>query len=206
MMSASTTSTPPNHHAGHAGFHGIGALVAATTFLVGRSDDAALACDLTETGPGDHVVDVGCGPGVAVRAAARRGARSTGVDPAPMMLRVARIVTRDVETSWIEGTAESLPVGDGEATVLWSIATVHHWADIEGGLSNARRVLAPGGRLLAIERRRHPESTGHASHGWTDEQAEAFATACDVAGFADLRVGTHRSRRGVLLCVLGTRG
>ncbi|HEX6417129.1 MAG TPA: hypothetical protein VFZ77_01485 [Acidimicrobiales bacterium] len=57
---------PPNSHADHPGF------------------DADLAISLTGTGPGDDVVDIGCGPGVAVRrAAARGGASVTGVDPRP---------------------------------------------------------------------------------------------------------------------------
>lgn len=199
-----TTATPPNHHADHAGFHGAGALLAAATFLVGRSEDARLVCDLTGVGPTDHVVDIGCGPGVAVREALRRGARATGVDPAPMMLRVARATTR-ARGEWLEGTAEENPVGDGEASVLWSVATVHHWRDLDRGLAEAHRVLAPSGRLLAVERRRRPDATGHASHGWTDEQAESFAAACASAGFGDVAIERHRVKRGMLLCVLAIR-
>ena len=54
---------PPNHHAHYPGFAGVGGLLAAMTFTVGRAADADLAIRLTGTGPGDHVVDVGCGPG-----------------------------------------------------------------------------------------------------------------------------------------------
>ena len=39
---------------------------------------------------GEHVVDVGCGTGNAALLAAERGARVTGVDPAPRLLDVAR--------------------------------------------------------------------------------------------------------------------
>ena len=84
------TAPAPNHHADYPGFAGVGGLLAALTFTVGRAADADLAIRLTGTGPGDHVVDVGCGPGVAVRRAAASAASVVGIDPAPVMLRVAR--------------------------------------------------------------------------------------------------------------------
>lgn len=202
-----TTDLPTNHHADHPGFSGLGGLVAALTFTVGRSGDAALAVDLTGTGHGDDVVDIGCGPGVAVRHAAARGASAVGVDPAPVMLRVARALTRSRwpggrAPRYLEGTAEALPQPDGSATVAWSLATVHHWRDIDGGLAEARRVLRPGGRLLAVERRVAPGATGLASHGWTDAQAATFAEQCRAAGFTDVEVGRHIAGRRKLVSVL----
>jgi ubiquinone/menaquinone biosynthesis C-methylase UbiE len=198
-------ATAPNHHALHGSFHGARGLAVAMTLLVGRSKDARLACELADVRPGAHVVDVGCGPGVAVREAMRRDARATGVDPAPVMLRIARSLTHDRRATWLDGTAEALPIADGDASIVWSLATVHHWRDVEQGLAEAHRVLTPGGRFLAIERARRPEATGHASHGWTDDQAEAFATVCRVAGFTDVAVARHRVRSGTLLSVVGVR-
>ena len=84
----------PNHHADYPGFAGVAGLVAALSMAVGRKGDAELAVRLSGMGPGDTVVDIGCGPGVAARYAARLGATVTGVDPAPVMLRVARLLTR----------------------------------------------------------------------------------------------------------------
>jgi Methyltransferase domain len=54
---------------------------------------ARLAVTAASVSDTDHVVDIGCGPGTAARAAASRGARVTGIDPATVMLRVARAVT-----------------------------------------------------------------------------------------------------------------
>ncbi|MGP0109116.1 MAG: class I SAM-dependent methyltransferase [Acidimicrobiales bacterium] len=140
-------------------------------------------------GSGDKVVDVGCGPGVAVRYAAQMGAMATGVDPAPVMLRVARLLTRHPgEVRYVEGAAEAIPLPDGSASVVWSIATVHHWSDIDAALREVRRVLLPGGRLVAMERRTQPGARGHQSHGWTDEQATAFADRCREHGFTDVRL------------------
>jgi ubiquinone/menaquinone biosynthesis C-methylase UbiE len=186
-----------NHHADYRGFSGVAGLLGALLFLAIGRTNARLAVDIASVTAADHVVDIGCGPGVAVRAAADRGARATGIDPAPVMLRTARAVTRGRDgIDWAEGAAESLPVPTGSATVVWSLATVHHWKDVTKGLAEAHRVLAPGGRVLAIERQVAPDATGIASHGWTEQQAESFAAQCRTAGFEDVRVeGRSAGRR-----------
>jgi ubiquinone/menaquinone biosynthesis C-methylase UbiE len=147
-------------------------------------------------------VDVGCGPGTAVRQAAQLGASVVGVDPAAVMLRVARLLTRSSDrVRFAYGRAEALPLPDASVSVVWSIATVHHWADLDAGLCEARRVLRPGGRLVAIERRIRPDSRGHASHGWTDDQARAFAALCLEYGFSDSTVDLHTDGRRTTLNV-----
>lgn len=214
MTESRDTSTPlaspdaPNHHAHHPGFSGLSGWLGALSMITGREPIARLAADLVGVHPGDTVVDVGCGPGAAAREAARRGARVTGVDPSGVMLRTARWTSlghRPGSIEWVEGVAESLPLDDGSASVLWSLSTVHHWHDVDQGLAEAARVLAPAGRLLAIERRRDPEATGLASHGWTDQQAEAFATCCESAGFVDCEVATHELGSGIVLAVKARR-
>lgn len=195
-----------NHHADHPGFAGpMGLLIAVALLFMGRTN-ARRAVDLAGVTAADHVVDVGCGAGGAVRAAVRRGARATGVDPASVMLRVARWTTpRGRPVTWLRGGAEELSVPDGAATVVWSIATVHHWQDVPAGLREAHRVLAPGGRLLAIERWVAEGATGFASHGWTAPQAQAFAELCRAAGFADVAVASHGEGRSGVWSVLGVR-
>lgn len=201
------TSTPqtPNHHGHHPGFSGLTGLIAGLTMIPGRGGLARLATDLAVVSNTDHVVDVGCGPGTAAREAARGGARVTGVDPAPVMLNLARRITRANDAiTWTEGAAEALPLADDAATVLWSISTVHHWPDLDAGLTEARRVLAPGGRFLAIERHTTPGATGLASHGWTDAQAQTFAERCGHTGFLNARVETAHTGRRSLLVVQAT--
>jgi ubiquinone/menaquinone biosynthesis C-methylase UbiE len=197
--------TTVNHHADHPGFAGITGLLAGLTMIPGRGAIARLAADLASVSATDRVIDIGCGPGTAVREAARRGARAIGVDPAPVMLKLAEALTRrQGGITWTEATAEDLRQPDESATVLWCVATVHHWKDVSVGLAEARRVLVPGGRLLAIERRVRPGATGLASHGWTDQQAQSFAAQCRTAGFDDVRVEAHSPSRRVL-CVVRAR-
>lgn len=164
-------------------------LVAALSMVVGRKGDAQLAVRLSDLRSGATVVDLGCGPGVAVRYAARMGALATGVDPAAVMLRIARLLTRSsAKVHYVEGAAEAVPMPDRSASAVWSIATVHHWSDIDVGLREVCRLLLPGGRLVALERRAHRGARGLESHGGTDEQATAFADRCREHGFTDVRL------------------
>lgn len=204
-MTSAPALSVPNHHADHPGFSGVGGTIAGLTMLIGRGSVGRLAAELADVDGGDHVVDVGCGPGSAAREAARRGANVTAVDPAPVMLRLAERFTRACPSvSWRRGVAEALPLPDDSATVLWSIATVHHWPDLDGGLNEALRVLQPGGLLLAIERRTRPGARGLASHGWTDAQAESFAERCIATGYREPEVETHRVGRTDHLTVTAT--
>lgn len=184
----SESPTVVNHHADHPGFSGLtGTLYGLIFLLVGRRN-ALRVNEIAGVGAGDHVVDIGCGPGNAARLAARHGARVTGIDPSAAMLRVARAVTRSAGIVWVEGSAEALPVPDGTATVVWSLATVHHWRDVTRGLAEVLRVLAPAGRLLVVERQSPPDATGVAGHGWTAAQADSFAAQCRGAGLRDVTV------------------
>ena len=84
-----------NHHADYPGCTGVVGVLAGLAMLLRGRSAARLVLDLAELSVGDRVVDVGCGPGNAVRLAARLGAVATGVDPSADMLRIARAVTRN---------------------------------------------------------------------------------------------------------------
>jgi ubiquinone/menaquinone biosynthesis C-methylase UbiE len=118
------------------------------------------------------------------------------------MLGVARKDDRGRTVTWQHGAAEALPLQDRTVDIAWSLSTVHHWPDLSGGLAEVRRVLATGGRFLATERLVKPGATGHASHGWTAQQAETFAEHCESAGFDNVFTSSHDTKRGVLLAVL----
>jgi ubiquinone/menaquinone biosynthesis C-methylase UbiE len=197
---------PVNHHADYPGFGGVTGLLAGLVMLLAGRRRARLVVDLASVSETDHVVDVGCGPGNSAKMAARRGANVIGVDPAPVMLRLARTFAGGhPPVTWSHGTVEELPVPDGRATVVWSIATVHHWRNVTAGLAEVQRVLVAGGKLLAVERQVRADATGLGSHGWTDDQAQCFAAQCRSAGFDSVRIDRRRCGRQVMWVVQAVR-
>jgi ubiquinone/menaquinone biosynthesis C-methylase UbiE len=204
-MTTDPQGTAPNHHAHHPGFSGpkglaLGVLMAAKHRARGR-----LAVRLMGVGPGDTVVDVGSGPGGAVRLAARAGATAIGVEPSSVMRRIAKALSlRQRGARWLDGAAESIPVAEGTATIVWSIATVHHWPHLEEGIDEVRRVLGSQGRFLAIERKTVAGAQGVASHGWTEQQAADFAARCEAAGFVSSAITYHQTDDGEAVAVIAT--
>jgi ubiquinone/menaquinone biosynthesis C-methylase UbiE len=97
--------------------------------------------------PGARVLDLGCGEGDFAAAAADAGAEVVGVEVAEAAVDRARRrhPELDVRLAPVDGP---LPVDDGAFDLVWCSEVLEHVADTQGFLSEARRVLAPGGRLV----------------------------------------------------------
>ena len=116
-----------------------------------RSADLDRIWDALRLNRGARVLDAGCGSGQLAIALAERGARVTGIDLSPEMIRRARDHGRErgVDIEWRTGDvlqlADPLAVFDAiQARVLLQFVP-----DVAGVLRELRRVLKPGGRLLA---------------------------------------------------------
>jgi len=160
------------------------------SMLFGRGAMARTVAEHATLSTSDVVVDVGCGPGTAVRRARRQGvARAIGIDPSIHMLRLARRITSLLHreaASFLEGSAENLPLDSASATVLWALQSVHHWEDQSRGLKESLRVLAPGGRLVLLERFVTPGARGHAARGLSEEEADTLASLLSHTGFTNV--------------------
>lgn len=108
--------------------------------------------------PGEHILDAGCGTGVltrlAVEAVSRNG-RVIGVDPGPKMIDIARksAVVENSRAEFRLGVIENLPFEDNSFDCALSSLMLHHLPpDVKlKGLSEVRRVLKPGGRIVAVD-------------------------------------------------------
>ena len=130
--------------------------------LFSQWTDRALA--LCGVGPGDRVLDVGCGTGVLARAAAELvGAtgRVCGVDPNDAMRTVARQVSPGVEV--LAGAAEALPFDDDTFDRVLCQFALMFFTDRSAGLREMARVLRPGGALTLLTWASVETSPGYAA-------------------------------------------
>ena len=104
--------------------------------------------------PGERVLDIGSGPGfLACEMASAVGASGsvTGIDPSPDMLSLAAGRRAPAHVTFGPGDATDLPFADGMFDVVTSTQVYEYVADMPRALSEARRVLRRGGRLLVLD-------------------------------------------------------
>jgi SAM-dependent methyltransferase len=94
------------------------------------------------------IVDLGCGDGAALAAAARHNPahRFAGIDWSADAARQARALGLTVVRADV--AACGLPVADGAADVVIMSEVIEHLVDPDGAVAEVRRVLRPGGSLL----------------------------------------------------------
>jgi ubiquinone/menaquinone biosynthesis C-methylase UbiE len=114
-------------------------------FLDGTSSDDATYMAVVEAAP-SRVLEVGAGWGeLAVRIRDGTGAWVVATDRSQRMAMLAR--HRDLPVAITD--AQALPFRDDEFDVVVANAMLYHLPDLDLGLRNLRRVLSPGGSLVA---------------------------------------------------------
>ena len=133
------------------------------------------------------VVEIGAGSGRNLPFyRPERVQRLIAVDPAPELLRKARVRARrlGLDVEWREGVGEALPVADHEADTVVITYTLCTVGDPEATLAEARRVLRPGGRLLFVEHGAAP-----------DEAVRRWQERLDRLVWPKIAGGCHLGRR-----------
>lgn len=162
----------------------------------------ARSYELLRAAPGALVVDVGCGTGRAVAELADQGVRVVGIDVDDQMIALAR--QRWPYGEFRVGDANALPLGDGEVAGYRADKVIHTLADPGRALAEARRVLAPGGRIVlcgqdwdtVVADSTDPELTRiivrkRADQAASPRAARQYRNLLLDAGFRDVTVEVH---------------
>lgn len=102
-------------------------------------------------GPGQRVLDVGCGTGQLARwlHEAASDTHVIGLDLARAHLAAA--TTRHERLSWVQADASCLPFADDTFDWIWLSNTLNHLRDPGAWLGDARRLLRRDGRVVIAQ-------------------------------------------------------
>ena len=95
-----------------------------------------------------RVLDIGCGEGQVARRVASDGAQVVGLDPSATQVGVAR--ERRGGPAYAQARAEALPCRDGSFDTVLVCLALEHVDAFEDAITEAARVLEPGGRFVLL--------------------------------------------------------
>ncbi len=120
-----------------------------------RRADAIVSFLASSVPAGDApILDIGAGDALFSGLVARTGARTVAIDPEPRAVECAKQAIADAglaaSVACMQGTAENLPFPDRSFRAAMLLDVIEHLRNPVRSLAELRRVLVPGGALLAV--------------------------------------------------------
>jgi ubiquinone/menaquinone biosynthesis C-methylase UbiE len=119
-----------------------------------QSDDLSALVEVMRGRKAARVLDLGCGGGHATFNLAPLAREITAYDLSQEMLEVVANAARERGLSNVktrQGAVEALPFEDASFDAVVSRFSAHHWTSLDAALSEAERVLKPGGYLVMVD-------------------------------------------------------
>jgi ArsR family transcriptional regulator len=164
------------------------------TLHVAEQDVEAAMDQALGNGPFNLLVDLGTGTGRILELFGGRASRALGFDLNHAMLAYARMKLERAELSHAQvrhGDLYNLPLPDGAADAVVLHQVLHFLDDPAAAITEAARLLAPGGKLLVVDFAPHEleflrEQSAHRRLGFARDQ---LARLLEGAG---LKLGRFR--------------
>lgn len=138
---------------------GLTGVLALAAMAAGNERQNKAALDLLAPKVGDSVIELGCGPGMGVRAALKRVGKAgyvAGVDQSATASHcashAAHRAVRSGRAVVMRAEAADLPFRDSMFDRAFAVNSFQFWSDPARALREISRVLAPGGRLVITQR------------------------------------------------------
>jgi cyclopropane fatty-acyl-phospholipid synthase-like methyltransferase len=155
----------------------------------------------------DRVLEIGCGPGLALAAAAAKATRGKiiGLDHSETMINQARRRNRkaidDGRMELVVGGLERFPELAGAFDKVYSVNVVQFLRDRAAVFGALYSVLRPGGVIATTYMPRHK----HATRSDARKIADEVSLYMQAAGFAAIRVEELPLKPVPAVCVIGNR-
>ena len=162
---------------------------------------------LLEVQPGDRVLEIGFGPGIAVRDLAALATSGTvlGIDHSAIMVRHARrrnaAAVRAGRVDLRVASVSAMPDFGAPVDTIVAINSIGFWEDPATRLEELRTLLRPGGQIAIASQPRCPGATEVTSA----RAAEEIEATLRSASFRDPRVETL-ALDPPAVCVIARRG
>jgi ArsR family transcriptional regulator len=150
--------------------------------------------------PPVEVADLGCGEGYLTIEAAHWARKVYAIDHSSDVLARAKTMAtrrRAKNIAWKRGELEKVPLGDASVDIAIASQALHHAKEPAKALSEAWRILRPGGRVLILDLRQHDETWVQDKLGdeWLGFTPDGLKSLLINAGFVDatVRVGARRT-------------
>ncbi len=157
------------------------------------------------------VADLGCGEGYLSLEAARWAARVIAVDRSAEVLKRARALAKRRRVSnitWRAGELEDMPLDDDSVDIALLSQALHHAIKPARALSEAARILKPGGRLLLLDLRTHDQAwvTTRLGDRWLGFSDDELKRLLRDAGFEHVKLDVGARLKGDPFTVLIASG
>jgi arsenite methyltransferase len=151
-----------------------------------------VAIELLTARPGERICEIGFGPGRTLARLADAGVQVIGVDVSADMVNLAvRRNSNAVAAGHIrvvEGDGTALPVDDRTLDGALSVHSIYFWPDAAAVLTELRRALRPGGRLvMALRPGDHPLPARFDPAIYRVPSTDELTGWLRAAGFTDVR-------------------
>lgn len=165
-----------------------------------------LAVSVLDPQPGDHVLEIGFGPGVTIQRLSSlvENGSVAGIDSSKVMVNLARRrnakAIREGRVDLRYSSVELLPFPDASFDRAVAVNSQHHWPHPVANLREVRRVLKPGGVIVIAEQ-----------PVWEKADADDFTFTNDLAsrltaaGFEQIEIVSRRMLPAPTICVRGIK-
>jgi ArsR family transcriptional regulator len=139
----------------------------------------------------DVVADLGAGEGTLAQLLAQRASKVIAVDHSPKMVEFGTTLAKEHSLPNLEyrlGDIEEIPIDDASVDLAFFSQALHHAAHPPKALTDAHRILKPGGTLVILDLHQHSFDKARELYAdtWLGFPEAELAQMIEAEGFSNI--------------------